>query len=119
ATRVGTRDTIRADAGALVDGEATTDGGARVPEADLWCSYAAVRTLRWLGARPADEEAVARFLTSRQNADGGFAWQRGLASDVWATYYCASALADLGRPVPNAEALARWLPTLRRPDGGF
>ena len=27
------------------------DGGARQGEADLWCSYAAIRTLRWLGGQ--------------------------------------------------------------------
>ncbi|GAA2591947.1 hypothetical protein GCM10010435_83310 [Winogradskya consettensis] len=96
----------------------TTDGGARVPEADLWCSYAAVRGLHWLGAVPADPDAVATFMASRQNADGGFAWQRGLPSDIWATYYCTQTLRDLGRPVPHRDALTAWLPELRS-DGGF
>lgn len=97
----------------------TGDGGARQPEADLWCSYAAVRALRWLGREPADPEAVAVFLLSRRNDDGGFGWQRGLASDVWASYYCAQGLADLGRACPHTDRLAAWLDTVRGQDGGF
>jgi prenyltransferase beta subunit len=97
----------------------TTDGGARQDEADLWCSYAAVRTLTWLGEKPVDPGAVAAFLLSRQNADGGFAWQRGLPSDVWATYYCAQALGDLGVAVPDRARLAGWVARLRTADGGF
>jgi hypothetical protein len=97
----------------------TTDGGARQDEADLWCSYAAVRTLSWLGEKPVDPEAVVAFLRSRQNPDGGFAWQRGLPSDIWATYYCAQALGDLGSPVPGRNELAEWTAGLRTADGGF
>jgi hypothetical protein len=97
----------------------TVDGGARQGEADLWCSYAAVRSLRWLGERPADPDSVARFLLARQNSDGGFAWQRGLTSDVWATYYATQALGDLGVPVPDADRLAGWVCGLRTADGGF
>ena len=106
-----------ADAG--IASARTTDGGARQPDADLWCSYAAVRCLAWLGRRPADADAVAAFLLSRQNADGAFAWQRGMASDMWATYYCTQALRDLGRDVPATERLARWTERLRTGSGGF
>ncbi|MEU9131933.1 prenyltransferase/squalene oxidase repeat-containing protein [Kitasatospora sp. NPDC048540] len=95
------------------------DGGARQGEADLWCSYAAVRTLHWLGEKPARPEDTVAFLTSRQNADGGFAWQRGLPSDVWATYYCAQALGDLGHPLPDPARLADWLAGTRTADGGY
>ena len=98
---------------------ATSDGGARQPGADLWCSYAAVRTLRRLGSGPEEPGWVADFLRSRQNPDGGFAWQRGLPSDVWASYYCAQSLTDLGEPCPNADGLGDWLETVRTPDGGF
>ena len=97
----------------------TADGGARQPEADLWCSYAAARTLRWLGAEPDNAGAVADYLRSRQNHDGGFAWQRGLPSDVWASYYCAQTLHDLGEPVPAPNRLADWLTATRTADGGF
>lgn len=97
----------------------TTDGGARQAVADLWCTYAAVRTLRRLGRAPADPDAAAAFLRSHENRDGGFAWQKGLQSDVWATFYCTQALADLGHSHPRVDALAGWLERLATPAGGF
>ncbi|MEU2247269.1 prenyltransferase/squalene oxidase repeat-containing protein [Streptomyces sp. NPDC019224] len=97
----------------------THDGGARQGGADLWCTYAAVRTLAWLDARPQDAAATAESLRSRQNQDGGFAWQKGLPSDVWATYYCTQALRDLGEPVPRTEELTRWLDSTQQASGGF
>jgi prenyltransferase beta subunit len=103
----------------VMTGVPTGDGGARQPEADLWCSYAAVRALRWLDREPADPASVASFLLSRRNNDGGFGWQRGLPSDVWATYYCAQGLADLDRQCPDTDLLATWLASTRAPDGGF
>jgi prenyltransferase beta subunit len=98
---------------------ATSDGGARQGPPDLWCTYAAVRTLRWLGVRPASSPATARVLSGHQNADGGFAWQRGLPSDAWATYYCTQALEDLGWPVAHRSELASWLDQTRHCGGGF
>lgn len=97
----------------------TTDGGARQGPADLWCTYAAVRTLTWLGAAPVDAAATADSLRSRQNHDGGFAWQKGLPSDVWATYYSTQTLLDLGAPIPRADTLAAWLATSRHESGGY
>lgn len=95
------------------------DGGARQGEADLWCSYAAIRALHWLGTKPARSSDAVDFLLSRQNPDGGYAWQRGLPSDVWATYYCTQALADLGEQSPATDRLAAWMSGLRTADGGF
>lgn len=106
-------------AAAQVTSALTSDGGARQTDADLWCSYAAVRTMTWLGRGPDDPEGVARFLNSRQNADGGFGWQRGLPSDVWASYYCSQSLRDLGEPVAELDRLGDWVETLRTSDGGF
>ncbi|MHC0429350.1 prenyltransferase/squalene oxidase repeat-containing protein [Streptomyces sp. O3] len=88
-------------------------GGAVLGEPDLWCTYAAVRTLAWLG-RTADvtaPEDTARYLTGRRNADGGYAWSVGMPSDAWATFYCTQALTDLGRPVPEKAQVADWLRT--------
>ncbi|MEU8432830.1 prenyltransferase/squalene oxidase repeat-containing protein [Streptomyces sp. NPDC029216] len=88
-------------------------GGAVLGEPDLWCTYAAVRTLAWLG-RTEDAthpEATARYLAGRRNADGGYAWSVGMPSDAWATFYCTQALTDLGRPVPGPRATAEWLRT--------
>lgn len=80
-------------------------------EPDLWCTYAAVRTLAWLGRTDtvADHAGVRRYLTGRRNADGGYAWSRGMASDAWATYYCTQALAELGEPAPRPERTGDWL----------
>jgi len=89
-------------------------------EPDLWCSYAAVRTLRWLDRiepRPAgsgsgpvpDLDGTAAYLARHRNSDGGYAWSRGMTSDAWATFYATQALRDLGRPVPAPERTARWL----------
>ncbi|MEU9100003.1 prenyltransferase/squalene oxidase repeat-containing protein [Streptomyces sp. NPDC048361] len=88
-------------------------GGAVLGEPDLWCTYAAIRTLAWLG-RAADAtapDATARYLAGRRNADGGYAWSVGMPSDAWATFYCTQALTDLGRPVPEPETTAAWLAT--------
>ncbi|MEU5255558.1 prenyltransferase/squalene oxidase repeat-containing protein [Streptomyces longwoodensis] len=54
-----------------------------------------------------------------RNSDGGYAWQKGLASDVWATYYCTQALTDLGAGVPSRPELEQWLATTRDASGGF
>lgn len=85
--------------------------GAATGEPDLWCTYAAVRTLAWLGRSgelPAPE-ATARYLRSRRNHDGGHAWSAGMASDAWATFYCTQGLADLGCTQDSPERTARWL----------
>ncbi|MGW3891953.1 prenyltransferase/squalene oxidase repeat-containing protein [Micromonospora chokoriensis] len=97
----------------------TNDGGARQGPADLWCTYAAVRTLTWLGVPARAPEATVDVLLSCQNADGGFAWQRGLPSDVWATYYCTQALRDLGVTPPRTDRLVEWLGEVQDGSGGF
>ncbi|MFD7243161.1 prenyltransferase/squalene oxidase repeat-containing protein [Streptomyces massasporeus] len=80
-------------------------------EPDLWCTYAAVRTLAWLDRTDSvtDADGTAAYLTGRRNADGGYAWSRGMLSDAWATFYCTQGLRDLGRPVPGLDATSRWL----------
>jgi prenyltransferase beta subunit len=80
-------------------------------EADLWCTYAAVRTLTWLDRRDTvvDPENTARYLSSRRNRDGGYAWSTGMPSDAWATFYCTRALTDLGQEITDAAGTAHWL----------
>ncbi|MFF5106728.1 prenyltransferase/squalene oxidase repeat-containing protein [Streptomyces sp. NPDC000134] len=99
-----------------IDSSAT---GTSSGQPDLWCTYAAVRTLAWLG-RPdgfVHAERTARYLSSRRNGDGGYAWSRGMASDAWATYYCTQGLADLrrfgvdGAAPSGVERTTRWLRT--------
>lgn len=79
--------------------------------ADLWCTYAAIRTLTWLGRlddAPGRVES-ADYLRARRNADGGYAWSKGMPSDAWATFYCAAALTDLGEPLPDRDRTAAWV----------
>ncbi len=97
----------------------TKDGGASQGVADLWCTYAATRTLTWLNAAPTDPTGCAAFLLSCRNGDGGYGWRGGLRSDMWATYYCTQTLKDLGVEIPYQEQLAAWLDKLRSPEGGF
>ncbi|WP_030147453.1 prenyltransferase/squalene oxidase repeat-containing protein [Streptomyces sp. NRRL S-455] len=80
-------------------------------EPDLWCTYAAVRTLAWLDRTDSvtDPDGTAAYLAGRRNTDGGYAWSRGMLSDAWATFYCTQGLRDLGRPVRDVEGTARWL----------
>ncbi|MEU6970764.1 prenyltransferase/squalene oxidase repeat-containing protein [Kitasatospora aureofaciens] len=92
-------------------------------ESDLWCTYAAVRTLRWLdrvGDLPSPE-TVAGFLASRQNSDGGYAWSAGMSSDAWATYYCTQAMADLpnGSRGEAGRPSSAWVWSAANEDGGF
>lgn len=86
--------------------ESTVPGSA-----DLWCTYAALRALRWVGraAPPEHVERTVEFLNDRRNADGGYAWSRGMSSDAWATFYCTQALSDLGRPPLQLDKTAAWL----------
>ncbi len=84
-------------------------------EPDLWCTYAAVRSLRWLhGVAPAngpvvDVDGTAAYLSTRRNTDGGYAWSRGMPSDAWATFYAVQGLRDLGRPVAALDRTEEWL----------
>ncbi|WP_030683006.1 prenyltransferase/squalene oxidase repeat-containing protein [Streptomyces sp. NRRL B-1347] len=100
-----------------------TSSGVVSGESDLWCTYAAVRTLTWLG-RTGDlpsPESVGGFLASRQNSDGGYAWSAGMSSDAWATYYCTQAMADLpdgGRGTVGRPSSA-WVWSAAHEDGGF
>ncbi|WP_328290554.1 prenyltransferase/squalene oxidase repeat-containing protein [Nocardia aurantiaca] len=93
---------------ALLSGTIT---GLGTDEGDLWCTYAAIRTLSWLGRLdeiPNRADTV-DFLLSKRNTDGGYAWSRGMTSDAWATFYCTQALRDLGHLVPDIERTAEWL----------
>lgn len=80
---------------------------------DLWCTYAAVRTMTWLGRADGvvGADATADYVLSRGNPDGGFAWSRGMPSDAWATFYSASALTDLGHRLPDPDRTLDWLRT--------
>ncbi|EME52520.1 prenyltransferase/squalene oxidase repeat-containing protein [Amycolatopsis decaplanina] len=87
-------------------GTAVTTG-----EADLWCTYAAVRTAGWLGrtGELPGRAATIEYLGSRRNTDGGYAWSKGMASDAWATFYCTQAMAELGAEIPKLGSTRDWL----------
>lgn len=92
-------------------------------ESDLWCTYAAVRTLQWLDRIDdlPDRSVVAEYLASRRNSDGGYAWSAGMNSDAWATYYCTQALGELDS-APTEEvsrSSAAWVLGTHNGDGGF
>jgi prenyltransferase beta subunit len=93
----------------------TAPKGAVSGEADLWCTYAAVRTLAWLDRLDAvaSPELTSRYLISRRSADGGYAWSSGMPSDAWATYYCTQALARLPQGAQflasSGDAVTAWL----------
>ena len=97
----------------------TQGGGACQRVADLWCTYAATRTLAWLNAQPLDIQGCRDFVLNCQNADGGFAWQRGMRSDIWATYYCSQTLVHLGCEIPRQAQLKNWVESLFTASGGF
>nr|QCL09560.1 prenyltransferase and squalene oxidase repeat family protein [Rhizobium rhizogenes] len=99
----------------------TADGGAGTFGSDLWATYAATRTLRWIDRLPDLQKRVhiAGFLQSCQNSDGSFSWQRGLASDIWATFYCSQTLADIGHSVNASQSFVEWISSLQDKDGGF
>ncbi|WP_309550609.1 terpene cyclase/mutase family protein, partial [Rhizobium rhizogenes] len=99
----------------------TADGGAGTFGSDLWATYAATRTLRWIDRLPAlpKRAQIAGYLQSCQNSDGSFSWQRGLTPDIWATFYCSQTLADIGHSVSTSESLVEWISSLQDKDGGF
>ncbi|QJI40777.1 terpene cyclase/mutase family protein [Pseudomonas sp. ADAK2] len=80
---------------------------------DLWCTYAAIRSLAWVDRlHSADQPQIRRYIQSRYNRDGGYAWSKGMPSDAWATFYCTETLNDLGGMEPVAEATEAWLDSL-------
>ncbi|WDY55577.1 prenyltransferase/squalene oxidase repeat-containing protein [Pseudomonas sp. PSKL.D1] len=80
---------------------------------DLWCTYAAIRSLAWVERLDgADVPALRSYIQSRRNRDGGFAWSKGMPSDAWATFYCTETLNDLGQAAEQPEQTAHWVHTL-------
>ena len=54
---------------------------------DLWCTYAAIRSLAWVERlEQVDAPVLQAYILSRRNRDGGFAWSKGMPSDAWATF---------------------------------
>lgn len=101
--------------GSVESATAEVPAAAVSGEPDLWCTYAAVRSLRWLDrvtpmpGAVFDVEGTAAYLAGRRNTDGGYAWSRGMPSDAWATFYAVQGLRDLGRPAGALDSTAAWL----------
>lgn len=80
---------------------------------DLWCTYAAIRSLAWVERlQGVDAPRLQAYIQSRFNRDGGYAWSKGMPSDAWATFYCTETLKDLGLPVAATETTQPWLDSL-------
>lgn len=88
-----------------------TAAGVGTGEADLWCTYAATRTMAWLGRvdQMVNLDGTIGYLRSRQNSDGGYAWAKGMVSDAWATFYCTQAIKDIGAEPTRTAKTAQWL----------
>ncbi|HTE11198.1 MAG TPA: prenyltransferase/squalene oxidase repeat-containing protein, partial [Chitinophagaceae bacterium] len=63
---------------------------------DVAYTWAAIKALGILSAKPNQLPACIQYLVSLRNADGGFGRQPGLASDPMASFYAIDALKALG-----------------------
>ncbi|HEX2976790.1 MAG TPA: prenyltransferase/squalene oxidase repeat-containing protein, partial [Bacteroidales bacterium] len=63
---------------------------------DVAYTWAAIKSLKLLGAGPKDIKAVVKYLVSLRNADGGFGDRPGLHSTPVASFYAIDALKELG-----------------------
>lgn len=77
---------------------------------DVAYTRAALRSLRLLGAAPADPAAARDWLHRLANADGGFADRPGWLSNPLATYHALDALAALDPAAPRAKLARRAAP---------
>ena len=79
-------------------------------QTDVAYTWAAIRSLTLLKARPLDEPAALAFLASLRNSDGGFGDRPGWSSNAVATRYALESLACL-----NALDRLEVIPTPRPP----
>lgn len=78
---------------------------------DVAYTWAAIKALQLLSAKPQNEKACIQYLLSLRNADGGFGKQAGQPSSPMATYYAIDALKalnafsylDNAKPIANAS----------------
>lgn len=71
-------------------------------KADVWYTWAAVKTLNALGAKPERMEDCLHWLNSLQNADGGFGDRPGWRSRLYSTYFAVHAIDILSGSVDKA-----------------
>ncbi len=94
----------------FVQGCQTTSGGYRwnpqdtlpANQADVYYTWAALRSLAILGSTPRQSVQCLQWLNSLQNHDGGFGDQTGWRSRLYSTYYAVHSLALLGDNLRNA-----------------
>ena len=80
---------------------------------DVAYTWAALKSLKLLGAEPQDREACLRWIRSLANADGGFSDYPGWLSNPLATFYALEALDALGALHPREEFRRRPRPAAR------
>jgi len=73
-------------------------------KADVWYTWAAVRALAYLNAKPSDVNACLHWLNSLQNPDGGFGDRPGWNSRLYSTYYAVHALGILNSDTGGARS---------------
>ena len=78
---------------------------------DVIYTWAGIKSLHMLGAKPGNIQAAIRYLVSLRNADGGFGDRPGLHSTPVATYYAVDALKALGAlSAPDKAPVPKVLP---------
>jgi len=76
---------------------------------DVAYTWAAVRALKLLDAKPANAAACVAYLHSLANSDGGFADRPGWLSNPMATYYALDALDALGAAKEDFKIqISKW-----------
>jgi len=80
-------------------------------EADVYYTWAALRSMKLLDYRPKVKVATPMWLNELQNADGGFGDQPGWRSRLYSTYYAVDALATFNADVAGGITSK----TVRRP----
>ncbi len=94
--------------------------GAHSNRADVWYTWAAVRALDALNARPRDAAKCAAWINALQNPDGGFGDRPGWDSRIYSTYYAVHALQILTGDARKAIAAKRVSRAIEEiPDGKY
>lgn len=78
----------------------TADGGfkwnpkseSHSNQSDVWYTWAAIKALNTLGAKPSNSEKCVEWLNSLQNYDGGFGDRPGWDSRLYSTFYAVQSL---------------------------
>lgn len=93
----------------LSDGSYRWNSRSTLPgnDADVYYTWAALRTLKLLNRQPEQVAATLAWLNSLQNADGGFGDRPGWRSRLYSTYYAVEAFALLNADARSGIAVKR------------